>query len=1036
MKKFLHSLLMLFMGVTTVAYAQQEEANEVTPWTGENIPIEIYAGDVLTYEYTSTGKGVFYVYSDDQDPNDRVILEISGGIYANGSYDESRALEDAGSFGNDDRTGVYGKILFAGAGEKLRFSISLSDDSFGEISEFTLKSKFVTDITTGSSWTSPIPLEQNTQTALLTYTNTSELLSGTHATYCSIAAPHTGVASIQTEEYIIYYCEKETYGEAMLQQVVQDEATNDHEFVVEKGKTYIVIVPNSRPTDVTFKMNSNRLGISAKFPNAITAFPATLNLVAGDNFYEFSHELIGDNTMMEVMTAAGWTGTITYMENKWGESSKELAANTVRGAATFVKNVDPRYLGGNAVIVNFNTNRAVTSAVELKLREPQEGESFETAIVAKLGANNFGGSARDYWFAYTAETDVEISLTATDSIKHVNFTAGVEQLLIENLYRVDSGETIRICVSATSSANNTLTITAKDVVDGDYCDRPIVFSLGENIVIKDRGDNASNFRQFTAEKSGFAILETTSKNVIDNYWSIYFRDDCDSKTLDYTREETTDASGKVTSRIYKIPVIEGNSYLIEIMSFANDGEDVVFTTRFEEANRGDVCATAIELSQLGDTIKIDNTPETTIWHKYLADKSGFYTTYAKIGRGSNLRIKIGDCDAEEINATEDSRYNNAYMAGYKVSKVYVEEGVTLYIGVTINSDPGDTDGTNYYIVPTFAEARPGERFADAIRAEMGVDYTLSTGSEGYDAWYTFTQSAGELITITISSTVKNYSNLLFYLDEKVSLSAYKKDYTQTNIVNSEGMMVGKNYTFPILETGRTVYIKAPKATIAEPVVWQIMSDKYVAVEEVTLNHTTVDLVEGDRLTLSATITPANATNKIVAWSSSNTAVASVDKNGEVTAVAAGTANITAKVGGKEATCIINVEKKIVAVSGIMLNHTSDSLAVGKSLTLTATVVPEDATDKSVIWTTSDNTVATVANGLVTAVKAGTVTITATAGDYSAICTIIVVDGGTVGIDSVQVANRDEQVFYDLMGRKVTAVGKGIYIVNGKKVVIK
>ena len=342
------------------------------------------------------------------------------------------------------------------------------------------------------------------------------------------------------------------------------------------------------------------------------------------------------------------------------------------------------------------------------------------------------------------------------------------------------------------------------------------------MIIKDRGDDVMNYRQFTAEKSGFAIFETTSKNIIDYYWSIYFRTECSGKTISYMREDITDNKGNVTARSYKIPVTEGTNYLFEIMSFANEGADVIFTSRLEEANEGDICATAIAIAQLGDTITIDNTPESTIWHKYVADRTGFYTTYAKIGRGSNLKVKVGDCDADETNGADDNRYSNAYMAGYKYCKVYVEQGQTLYICTTINADPGDTDGTNYYIVPTFAEARPGERFVDPITAEPGVEYTLTTGSDGYETWYTYTLPANEEVNITISSTIKNYCSLVFYTDEKTSLSAYKEDFTQTSIVNDEDVIVGKSYLFAAAETERTIYIKTPVSTITEPVVWKIV----------------------------------------------------------------------------------------------------------------------------------------------------------------------------------------------------------------------
>jgi hypothetical protein len=206
----------------------------------------------------------------------------------------------------------------------------------------------------------------------------------------------------------------------------------------------------------------------------------------------------------------------------------------------------------------------------------------------------------------------------------------------------------------------------------------------------------------------------------------------------------------------------------------------------------------------------------------VADRTGFYTTYAKLGRGSNLKIKVGDCEASEINGSDDNRYSNAYMAGYKLCKVYIEKGKTLYICTTINADPGDTDGNNYYIVPTFAEARPGERFADPITAVPGTKYTLTTGTDGYETWYAYTMPANQEVTITISSTIKNYSSLTFYKDEKTSLSAYKNDFTQTNIVNDEGVTIGKSYLFAPADAEYTVYIKAPIATIAEPVVWQIV----------------------------------------------------------------------------------------------------------------------------------------------------------------------------------------------------------------------
>ena len=121
----------------------------------------------------------------------------------------------------------------------------------------------------------------------------------------------------------------------------------------------------------------------------------------------------------------------------------------------------------------------------------------------------------------------------------------------------------------------------------------------------------------------------------------------------------------------------------------------------------------------------------------------------------------------------------------------------------------------------------------------------------------------------------------------------------------------------------------------------------------------------------------------------------------MTAVKAGTATITAKAGEQSASCAVTVNEATptpVPVASIELNKTALTLEVGKNETLTATVKPDNAEDKTVTWTSSDETVATVENGKVTAVKAGTATITAKAGEQSASCAVTVKnsDSGSSG----------------------------------------
>jgi uncharacterized protein YjdB len=165
----------------------------------------------------------------------------------------------------------------------------------------------------------------------------------------------------------------------------------------------------------------------------------------------------------------------------------------------------------------------------------------------------------------------------------------------------------------------------------------------------------------------------------------------------------------------------------------------------------------------------------------------------------------------------------------------------------------------------------------------------------------------------------------------------------------------------------------------------------VPVTSISLNKTTDTLVAGTTDTLSATISPTNATNNKLRWTSSNRRVAQV-QNGVVTAVGTGTAIIIVTDGRYAASCTVTVTNPVVSVASVSLNKTTDSIVVGNTDQLIATVLPTNATNSAVTWTTSDSTVATVASdGTVTAVGAGTVTITATTADggFTASCTVTV-----------------------------------------------
>ena len=173
-----------------------------------------------------------------------------------------------------------------------------------------------------------------------------------------------------------------------------------------------------------------------------------------------------------------------------------------------------------------------------------------------------------------------------------------------------------------------------------------------------------------------------------------------------------------------------------------------------------------------------------------------------------------------------------------------------------------------------------------------------------------------------------------------------------------------------------------------------IEDKWtVEVTGIKLNQTNLTMEKGKVTKLIATISPTNANNKVVTWSSSNTKVATVDGIGNVEAKSEGITIITAKTtNGKTATCKITVKlpvTKPVAVSSITLKQKDCTIAVNTSLQLNATVLPTNASNKTITWSSSDNSIAKVdKNGVVKGIKPGKVTITVkTSNNKTATCII-------------------------------------------------
>ena len=366
-----------------------------------------------------------------------------------------------------------------------------------------------------------------------------------------------------------------------------------------------------------------------------------------------------------------------------------------------------------------------------------------------------------------------------------------------------------------------------------------------------------------------------------------------------------------------------------------------------------------------------------------------------------MRFKFDWCNIDP-NGDQDGKFGDFMEHGGQIIDMTLLVRSVVLDNTTVTLVEGATMALNASVIPADEETESIEwSTSDAAVAtvdESGLVTAISAGTA------TITAKAGEL-TATCEVTVES----AFVAVEEIVLGQ-----ATATLVEGETMTLvatvtpdeatEKSVTWTTSDenvatvdvAGVVTAVSAGVATITakagdvEATCEVTVERAFVAVEEIVLGQATATLVEGETMTLVATVTPDDATEKSVTWTTSDEAVATVDEAGVVTAVSAGVATITAKAGDVEATCEVTVERAFVAVEEITLDQTAATLVEGETITLVATVTPDEATDKSVTWTTSDEAVATVdEEGVVTAISAGVATITAKAGDVEATCEVTV-----------------------------------------------
>ena len=244
---------------------------------------------------------------------------------------------------------------------------------------------------------------------------------------------------------------------------------------------------------------------------------------------------------------------------------------------------------------------------------------------------------------------------------------------------------------------------------------------------------------------------------------------------------------------------------------------------------------------------------------------------------------------------------------------------------------------------------------------------------------------GSDVTVTIDADA---SAFFMITDAKGNYTDFYSNPFTATAAQLDKLLINKDIPFtPANSASKVAYLSIMDVMAGTTYELYIeLTREAVPATGVTLSETALSLHPTEKATLAATVAPENTTDTLV-WTSSNDAVATV-KDGVITAKSEGTATITAACGSAKAECVVTVLPPILA-TGVTLDKTALKLYEGDAAKLTAMVKPEDTTDKTIVWTSSDKTIATVKDGAVTAVKAGTATITAACGEAKATCAVTV-----------------------------------------------
>ncbi len=646
------------------------------------------------------------------------------------------------------------------------------------------------------------------------------------------------------------------------------------------------------------------------------------------------------------------------------------------------------------------TNKTLNQGETFTLTASVEPKNATNKNIVWSSSNDAVASVVDGVVTAKSGGKVNITVTTEDG----NYSAVCEVTVIVPVTGIHLNET-----NKTLNQGETFTLTAS-VKPENAANKKVVWSSNNNavatvidgVVTAKSGGNATITA--TSEDGNYsAICEVT---VVVPVTEIQLNET--NKTLNQGESFTLIASVKPENATNQNIVWSSSNNAVAtvingVVTAKSDGKANITATT-EDGNYSAVCevtvivpVTEIQLNEISKTLKFNETfrliasikPENATNKNIIWSSSN--DAVATVINGVITAKSGGKADITVT--TEDGNYSAVCevtvivsVTGIQLNETFktLNQGETFTLTASIKPE----NATNTKVVWSSDNDAVATVIDGVVTAKSGGNATITATTEDGN----FSAVCKVTVIVPITGIRLNETNKILNQGEEFTLIASIKP---DNATNKEVIWSSSNDAIASVEDGIVTAKSGGKVNITATT----EDGNYSAVCEVTvivpvtgiyLNETNKTLIQGEIFTLIASIKPQNATNKNIVWSSSNDAIASVE-NGVVTAKLGGKANITATTedGNYSAVCEITV---IVPVTGIRLNETSKTLNQGETFTLTASIKPENATNTKVVWSSDNDAVATVIDGVVTAKSGGKANITAASedGNYSAVCEVTVI----------------------------------------------